>query len=331
VTTARDDLGDARCSVLARLAGEQLAGSAPRAHAWLVLEQPGPYGFSALTESHLPEPVREVLGTLPKDSGTTVVLARRVGRHADDHAPLARRRFWFAHVSPGGVRMRTGLLDDDDLLRPGLAGVLAAASTGELPPWGERSVEPLLLVCTNSRRDVCCALEGRPVAEALAADPAYSRRVLEVSHLGGHRFAPTALLLPTGHAFGRLDAASARAILDGAEGGELAALAHHRGRTALAQPAQSAETAVRAAHGIAALDDLDALRRVGDRAVPAGLRWAGDDGVAEVEVRHRDGRAWYVTVARETLPEPKPESCGKKAVDAHVWVAGAVRPAPRWS
>jgi hypothetical protein len=37
-----------------------------------------------------------------------------------------------------------------------------------------------------------------------------------------------------------------------------------------------------------------------------------------------------VTVRRETLPEQKPESCGKKAVDAHVWVAGPVVTAPRW-
>jgi hypothetical protein len=299
-----------------------------------VLEQSGPYGFSALTESHLPDEVRVALGALPKDSGTTVVLARRVGRHADQHSSVPRRRFWFAHVAPGGVQMRSGLLDDAELLRPDLIDVLAAASQGQLPPWGVTSDEPLLLVCTNSKRDVCCALEGRPVAESLAADPAYSSRVLEASHLGGHRFAPTALLLPSGHAFGRLDPDSARAVLDAAAVGDLGPLDHHRGRTSLPQPAQSAETAVRAAEGIAALDDLDALRRVGDRVLPAGLRWSGDDdsdgSPAEVEVRHRDGRAWHVTVRRETLPGPKPESCGKRAVDAHVWVAGPVLPAPAW-
>ena len=320
----------ARCSVLSRAADEQLAGSAPRARAWLVLEQPGPYGFAALTESHLPEAVRASLGTLPKDSGTTVLLARRVGRHADDPAALEQRRFWFAHVSPGGVRMRTGVLDDSELVRSDLAEVLAAAANGELPPWGSKSDEPLLLVCTNSKRDVCCALEGRPVAESLAADPTYSSRVLEVSHLGGHRFAPTALLLPTGHAFGRLDPASARAVLDSSTVGDLGSLDHHRGRTALPQAAQVAESAVRVAESVPGLDDLDALRRIDGRAVPAGLRWDGVDGVAQVEVRHRDGRAWHVTVTRETLPEQKPESCGKKPVDALVWVAGPVAAAPAW-
>ena len=325
------DAAPARCSVLAREAGEPLAGTAPRARAWLVLEQPGPYGFRALTTSHLPAEVREVLGSLPKDSGTTVLLGRPVGHHADDRAVVDGRRFWFAHVSPGGVRMRAGHLDDAELLRPDLVDVLAGAARGELPPWGSRVTDPLLLVCTNARRDICCALEGRPVAESLAADPAYAGRVLEVSHLGGHRFAPTALLLPSGHSFGRLDAASARALLDGALVGEIGALAHHRGRTALAQPAQAAETAVRAATGILGLDDLDALRDVSGRAVPAGLRWAGEDGVAVVQVRHRDGRAWRVEVSRATLPEPKPESCGKRAVDAHVWVAGTPERIADWS
>ena len=310
-----------RCSTLAE--HEPLIGTAPRARAWLVLEQPGPYGFHALTDSHLPEPVQAALGALPKDSGTRVLLARRVGHHADTHQDSGSRRFWFAHTAPGGVRMRTGLLDDVELLAPDLAETLVAAARGELPPWGTRSTDPLLLVCTNSRRDVCCALEGRPVAESLAADPAYADRVLEVSHLGGHRFAPTALLLPSGDAFGRLDASSAREILDAADDGRLAPLAHHRGRTALAQPAQAAEHAVRAAAGVDALDALDALRRVDGHVLPAPLRWAGDDdsGVADVEVRHRDGRAWRVLVRRTPLSHARAESCGKKQVEAEAWVA----------
>lgn len=319
---------DDRCSVLTSAVGEPLAGTAPRARAWLVLEQPGPYGFAATTESHLPDAVRASLGRLPKDSGTTVLLARVVGRHADDHAAIVRRRFWFAHTSPGGVRMRSGEIGDADLLRPDLPHVIAAAATGQLPPWGTTSTEPLLLVCTNARRDLCCALAGRPVAEALASDPAYSDHVLEVSHLGGHRFAPTALLLPTGDAFGRLDPSTAAAVLAGARAGTLAGLDHHRGRTALAQPAQAAEHAVRVAARVDTLDSLDALRVVGDRAVTASLRWS--DERCEVEVRHRDGRAWRVAVHRTTMTTPRPESCGKAAVAPVVWVAETPEPVASW-
>ena len=58
-----------------------------------------------------------------------------------------------------------------DLLSADL-GALArgdrAAVARSLP--GARPSEPVLLVCTNGRRDVCCAVRGRPVAlEAAAA------------------------------------------------------------------------------------------------------------------------------------------------------------------
>jgi hypothetical protein len=311
-----DDAG--RCS--AQSADEPLAGTAPRARAWLVLEQPGPYGFRALEDSHLPERVRAALATVPKESRTTVLLARRAGGTDDADRPSSSRRFWFAHVAPGGVRMRHGVLDDAELLRPDLLAVLEAAARGELPPWGSVSTDPLLLVCTNGRRDVCCAVNGRPVAQSLAADPANASRVLEVSHLGGHRFSPTALLLPWGHAFGRLDAASARDVLDAAVEGRIGAMGKHRGRTAAALPVQAAACAVRVSEQIDGLDDVDALRVAGERVLPSGLRWEGEDGVAEVEVRHRDGRAWRVVVRRTTLTPPRPESCGKADVEPHVWL-----------
>lgn len=310
---------ETRCSLASASVGEPVAGSAPRARAWLVLEQPGPYGFSATTESHLPEPVRAALGALPKDSGTTVLLARAVGQHADvPGSSHGSRRFWFAHVAPGAVVMRAGVLDDAELLRPDLVDVVRGAAAGRLPDWGHESDELLMLVCTNSRRDLCCALEGRPLAAALAADPATASSVLETSHLGGHRFAPTALLLPTGHAFGRLDPAAARDVLLSAAEGRLAAIDHHRGRTALAQPLQVAEDAVRRAAGVSGLDDLDVLG-VGDGvAAPVDLRWSGE----LAEVRHVDGRRWRVPVHLEPLPAPRNESCGKRSVEASVWRAG---------
>ena len=120
-------------------------------------------------------------------------------------------------------------------------------------------------------------------------------------------------------------------MLDGAEDGRIGSLAHHRGRTAASQPVQAASCAVRVAEGVDGLDDIDALRVVGDRAVPAGLRWQGDDdGRADVEVRHRDGRAWHVAVHRRTLEPPRPESCGKAAVEPHVWVADPPVPTAPW-
>ncbi len=320
---------DDRCALASRQVGEPIAATAPRARAWLVLEQPGPYGFRAAEQSHLPEPLSRALSALPKDSGTTVLLARSTGRHADRHDDVDRRRFWFAHTSPGGVRMRTGVVEDAALLSGDLVALVEAAARGELPPWGERSTEPLLAVCTNGRRDVCCVVEGRPLAAALAAQPDLTDHVIEVSHIGGHRFAPTALLLPTGDVFGRLDAGSAAEVLRGARAGRLGSLPHHRGRSALARPGQAAEHAVRVAEGIDSLDCLDVLRVLGDTAVPLPFRYEGEDGVADLEVRHSDGRAWAVRVERAFGPD-RPESCGKPPAPHEVWSAEAPAPIPRW-
>lgn len=44
---------------------------------------------------------------------------------------------------------------------------LAALAAGTPPGFGARSDEPVLLVCTQGKRDVCCARLGRPLARLL--------------------------------------------------------------------------------------------------------------------------------------------------------------------
>ncbi len=66
-----------------------------------------------------------------------------------------------------------------------------------------------LMVCTHGTVDVCCATFGAPVYKlmrAMADQAATPTRVWRCTHFGGHRFAPTALDLPTGHYWGRLKA-----------------------------------------------------------------------------------------------------------------------------
>lgn len=319
-------MSDDRCSQGALVRDEHLAATAPVAQGWVVLEQPGPWGSKALQHSHLDPELGATLADASAGTGTTVLLARRPGRHAD--LPDARpRRFWVAHTSPGGVRMRTGAVDDPRRL---LDWNLDAIAHGELPPAGRSDGRAVLFVCTNARRDLCCALAGRPTALALAARTGWADRVWESSHLGGHRFAATALLLPWGHVHGRLDAASAAAVLAGADTNAVP-LVTYRGRTALRRPCQAAETAVRSQLGLTTLDDLDVLLVAGDRAVPVrpGPEPAALPAVVDTEVRHRDGRAWRVAVTQVPLPA-RPESCGKDPVDGVAWRAADPVPVAPW-
>lgn len=270
------------------------------ARTWLALEQPGPWGRAALEQSHLDPDLGQALDLRSAGSGTKVVLVRRPGRHPDDHTPH-RREVLVAHTVPGRTWLRRAHVEDPAAL---LDLDLAALGRGEpdaLAPLGPAlPVEgPVLLVCTNGRRDRCCAVFGRPLAEALAADARWGERVLEVTHLGGHRFSPTAVLLPWGLAYGRLDSRSAQLLLAGAGQGTMA-LAGLRGRSTWDRPGQAAEAAVREAAGLTGLDDVVAVRRLPDQ---------GDQPVREVAAA--DGRRWLVPLEVAAAEPPRPESCGK--------------------
>jgi hypothetical protein len=80
---------------------------------------------------------------------------------------------------------------------------------------------PLWLVCTNGKRDRCCAELGRPIAAALSEE--WPEGTWETTHLGGHRFSGTLLALPSGITLGRLDTANAVAACRAVERGELPA------------------------------------------------------------------------------------------------------------
>jgi hypothetical protein len=95
----------ANCSVLSRRLDEPLAGTAPVACAWLAIEQPGPWGARALTQSHLDAGVGAELGRRAEGSGVRIALIRRVGHHA--LAGERRRRVLLCDTRPGTGAVRS--------------------------------------------------------------------------------------------------------------------------------------------------------------------------------------------------------------------------------
>jgi hypothetical protein len=263
--------------------GEPLHASAVRYRRFLLLEVPGPWGRSALDGKHLDATVARQLAAAASAADTHVLLIRRPGRHPSAESDTRRNAMaWaFADTAPGTERVLWGAWRDP-------ADLLGLDLTADIP--GEANAagpQRLALVCTNGKRDQCCAIRGRPVAAAVAAVTDWD--TWECSHLGGHRFAATIMLLPTGDMFGWLDPESAAEVLRRFDAGQLV-LSHYRGRAGQSVPVQAAlhVAAVR-------LGEFrrDAIRVSSVRPAPAVLAaaWpehpAEDTDLWEVEVIHR--------------------------------------------
>jgi hypothetical protein len=299
-----------RCSDGSFEAGEQLAGSAPKAVAWLALEQSGPWGPKAFTDSHLDPGLGRRIEELAGAHGVRPALVRRPGRHADDHAQDRgdARRVLVAHTRPGHSWLLEGTVAAPEDV---LATDWAALRDGDLDavrrslPTLAASDRPHLLVCTNGTRDLCCAAKGRPVALGLAT--LQPDRVWEVTHTSGHRFAATAVLLPAGILHGRLDLAAAEELLLAADRGETVPDGS-RGRSTWPPAGQVAELAVREQTRETGLDALDVTEVAGT----GEHSW-------DVTVVHADGRRWRVAVASEETGADRAESCGKSLVTLRRW------------
>lgn len=278
------------CSERSVALGEDLGATAPAEPGVLVVEQPGPWGRDALHQSGLRPHAAAIEAHAAAAGFKVLVVRRQTRRYAVD-----RRSAWVAGLVPGSRFLeRLELADPTELLeldlqpdRPTGAGSLLDA--------------PLLLACTHSTRDACCARRGLPLARTLLAAGGHA---WHASHLGGHRFAATMAVLPHGLWLGRVATQDAASILATVTAGRIP-LSHLRGRAGVPAAVQAAEIALRTEQGLDGLDDVAVLEHDGDH----------------VHLRATDGRTWRATAVHRPTGEVRAVSCG----------AGAKREDPgRW-
>lgn len=253
-----------RCSDAARERGDQLSGTAPPATRWLLVEHPGAWGLDELAGSDLDEATQRHLRAAANHAEARLLTIRRPGRRGS-LVPAEKR--WMV-ARRGAATVQGHWREPADL----------EAAVRELEqPTSERATgSPLILVCTQGARDVCCALRGRPVAAELARH--WPEETWEVSHVGGDRFAPNVVLLPDGVYYGRLDPETAPGVVADHLAGRVRT-DHLRGYAGYPPPAQAAMTVLldrlgRDAH------TLRYLGTVGDRFNGWQVSFAvGDDGI----------------------------------------------------
>jgi hypothetical protein len=125
------------CATLSRALEEPLYGTASRVRGWVLLEQPGPWGREAVTESRLDHDLALALDRAASAAHLRLLLIRRPGRPAQDQP----RTCFVAHTSRAGRWLERRRLDDPaELLELDMDAVVA----GERPGFGEGNVDAAL-------------------------------------------------------------------------------------------------------------------------------------------------------------------------------------------
>ena len=273
-----------RCSALAEELGEPLDGTVDQRRRWLLIEDRSAWGNEA---------VADLIGSdeaaLAKSLGLRVLLVRR--REGDPAADAVRRAILVDTVTREMAVREMGSVAE--------LSVQALASS-PMAEFGVATTEPIFLVCTNGKRDACCALRGRVLVGALTAD--HAARVWECTHLGGHRFGANLVCLPAGIIYGRVAAADGTRLASAYLAGRLDP-ALLRGRSAWPAPAQVAEQTLRLRLGFAGVDDV--------RLLGADV----DAERARVVLGGPDGREYQLELRAVRASPPRPISCRADKVE----------------
>jgi hypothetical protein len=269
---------------------ESLAGTAVEQVAlWLLLEVDGRWP-DRIEDAELPTALRAWLAQI------------------EAREPRTRRQFIRQPQREGSVRVMSMLADGERQIRAFECSSLeqvaalpidailgspeAATIDAAIPP-----PESLFLVCTHGRRDRCCAKHG--VGVYLAIEEQLERgEVWQCSHLGGHRFAATAVHLPDGIHYGRLRVEQVSQLIEASQTGRIFSLDHYRGRTDFICPVQAAEVWLRDQHAELRIDALHLVE-----AAQEGEIWTATFALGDVQ-RHT------VSVRRRQLKVMRAASCG---------------------
>ena len=235
------------CSDAARAEGAPLLGTATEARVWLLLEVRAPWQSRVIADNNLPGAAQSFLRAQESSVPGARVLFIKKEKPAGDLL-----RFFVVDAAAAQPRLYEFHLHDyDELLDLDMAALLAGEGPDRVQH--QRS-EPLFLVCSNGKRDKCCAKYGLAAYRALSA--AEPEAAWQSSHIGGHRYAPNVLFLPHSVNYGHLTPDEVVRAAAAFREGRLFDLKHFRGRTTYDPPLQAAAIYLRQALQLLALDKL---------------------------------------------------------------------------
>jgi hypothetical protein len=268
------------CAQISRERQDPFIGLAVQAELWLLVEYNGPWERSAVLNNQLATPVQEWLRTVYRGNTPSRAMVLFIRQHM---RPLSTIRCFVAVTREARRAIYKFQYECyEDLLSLDLPALKAGASHYDQ----YRFNEPLFLICTNGKHDMCCAKFGLPVYNECAR--LVGEQAWHCTHVGGDKYAANMVCLPHGIYYSRVTVPETTTILAASADNSLY-LEKFRGRTCYPSLVQAADYYLRRQTEIY---DLDAFRLV--EIQPEGeLCWW-------IHFRStRDDTSYYLTIQHE--------------------------------
>ena len=221
-----------------------LYGSAPHYHYLLLVEIDEPFAKDALPGSSIPDEVKTHLQNQADLMGNAKVLLIR-----NKQSEKGKIRYFAVNNAIGIPIVYSNTVEHYENLLFDWFSLMQQTFT----PY----TKPLYLVCTNGKRDKCCAKFGLPIYENLYSQlPPDS--VWECSHFGGHRLAPTLITLPNNLCYGNLSLPDLPLLIAATEQQQVW-LPKLRGRCAYTTAVQAADYFLRQQQSFASSKEIQLL------------------------------------------------------------------------
>ncbi|MGD1898828.1 MAG: sucrase ferredoxin [Phormidesmis sp.] len=214
------------CAIASQQIGEDLIGTAGHYQTYVLIECPMPWAAKAFNSKCVPPTLRKYIKDI-KSKQSVQVLAIDRGLRASAVSSDKMTLMVYERTVPSDVTLsgsepsirkpingyRGYEFQLDDLTQ--VADCLEAYWQGDR--IGQSITQQDILVCTHGMRDKCCARFGQPffrdASRGAKRGELPNTRVWKVSHIGGHRFAPTAISMPDGRYYGRLTLAILKSVV----------------------------------------------------------------------------------------------------------------------
>ena len=282
------------CAIASRQTGEDLIGTASQYQTYVLIECPTPWAAKAFDSEQVPSELCQYIKSLKSERSVQFLTISR-GVLAPSDSTTAST----THSTTVIIYEKT-VLSDGSSTHESVSGYrgyeFRVASLNRVVDcleayWqGDHTGKPItqqdVLICTHGMRDRCCARFGRPffrdARRCAKKGKLPNVRLWKVSHIGGHRFAPTAISFPDGRYYGRLTLAALKSVIT-RSGAIDQFRSVYRGWGLLPAPLQVLEQYLMLQHGWAWLDCCVSYRILAEKSHER-LEKEGGDRELSVEI-----------------------------------------------